>query len=179
LYYGGSGIGKSTLQTLTFQHFAKVHDLPYSTEYHYTRSFSDEYWSGFQTSMWSIVLDDIAARNPSSGQIDPSMEEVLQIINQVPYTPPQADLADKGKTPLRPLLVQGTTNVKTLNASSYYCNQLAILRRFPMVVTPIVKEQYAQIVNGRVPDPASRMLDSSRVPTLAEGEYPDRLGVYH
>jgi len=178
LYYGGSGIGKSTLQTLTFQHFAKVHDLPYSTEYHYTRSFSDEYWSGFQTSMWSIVLDDIAARNPNAGQVDPSMEEVLQIINQVPYTPPQADLADKGKTPLRPLLVQGTTNVKTLNASSYYCNQLAILRRFPMVVTPTVKEQYAQIVNGRVPEPANRMLDSSRVPTLADNEYPDYWDFY-
>ncbi|APG78024.1 hypothetical protein 1 [Beihai picorna-like virus 47] len=173
LYYGGSSIGKSTLQSLTYQHFAKVHGLPYGSEYHYTRSFSDEYWSGFQTSMWSIVLDDIASRNPNAHQGDPSMEEVLQIINQVPYTPPQADLADKGKTPLRPLLVQGTTNVKTLNASSYYCNQLAILRRFPMVVTPTVKPEYCAIVNGRVPDPMSRVLDSSRTPTLEPGEYPD------
>lgn len=173
LWYAGSSVGKSTLEDLTFSHFAKVHDLPPDPEYHYTRCFADPYWSGFQTYMWSIALDDIASKNPNAGLGDLSMEEILIIINQVPNTPPQADLPDKGKTPLRPLLVQGTTNTKHLNASSYYCNQLAILRRFPMVITVIVKEEYCKLVNGKVPNEANRMLDTSRCPVLAQGEYPD------
>jgi hypothetical protein len=175
LYFGGSGIGKSTLQTLCFQHYAKVHGLPTGDEYHYTRSFSDQFWSGFQTSAWSIVLDDVASKNPDMKQPDPSMEEILQIVNQVPYSPPQADLADKGRTPLRPRLIQASTNTKDLNASAYYCSKLAILRRFPIVVTPAVKAEYCRRDERGVypPEPTKRMLDSSRTPPLLEGEYPD------
>lgn len=175
LYFGGSGIGKSTLQTLCFQHYAKVHGLPTGDEYHYTRSFSDQFWSGFQTSAWSIVLDDVAAKNPDMKQPDPSMEEILQIVNQVPYSPPQADLADKGRTPLRPRLIQASTNTKDLNASAYYCSKLAILRRFPLVVTPAVKAEYCRRDERGVypPEPTKRMLDSSRTPPLEDGEYPD------
>lgn len=169
LYYGGSGIGKSTLQSLTFSHYGKTFGLPTSDEYHYSRSPDSEYWSGFQSSVWSLVLDDVAAQNPNMGP-DKSMGEILQIVNNIPYTPPQADLADKGRTPLRVELVQATTNVKGLNAGAYYCNQLAILRRFPIVVTPTIKMEYA--VNPTAP-PAERMLDSSKCPELMEGEYPD------
>nr|WBY66461.1 MAG: nonstructural protein [Eriocheir sinensis marnavirus 2] len=169
LYYGGSGIGKSTLQKLTFSHFGKLFKLPTEDEYHYPRSPDNEYWSGFQTSVWSLVLDDIAAQNPNMGP-DKSMSEILQIVNNIPYTPPQADLADKGRTPLRVELVQATTNTKSLNAASYYCNQLAILRRFPNVVTATVKSEYAS--NPEAPA-EERMLDSAKCPPLASGIYPD------
>lgn len=172
LYYAGSGIGKSTLEDLTFQHFGKVHGLPTDDEYHYSRTFSEDFYSGFTTSMWSIVLDDIASRNPNLGD-DPSMNDVIQIINNVSFTPPQADLADKGKTPMKPALVQGTTNSKDLNAHAYYANPLAIQRRFPYVVTVTVKAEFAHLENGQVPEPMCRMLDSSKTPPLAEGEYPD------
>jgi hypothetical protein len=169
LYYGGSGIGKSTLQKLTFSHYGKLFKLPTSDEYHYSRSPDSEYWSGFQTSVWSLVLDDIAAQNPNMGP-DKSMSEILQIVNNIPYTPPQADLADKGRTPLRVELVQATTNTKSLNAAAYYSNQLAILRRFPNVVTAYVKSEYAS--NPEAPE-GERMLDSSKCPQLAPGVYPD------
>lgn len=169
LYYGGSGIGKSTLQKLTFSHYGKLFKLPTGDEFHYPRSPDNEYWSGFQTSVWSLVLDDIAAQNPNMGP-DKSMGEILQIVNNVPYTPPQADLADKGRTPLRVELVQATTNTKSLNAAAYYCNQLAILRRFPIVVTATVKPEFS--ANPTAPA-GERMLDSSKCPDLKPGEYPD------
>nr|UDL17006.1 MAG: nonstructural polyprotein [Biomphalaria pfeifferi virus 3] len=173
LYFGGSSIGKSTLTDLCYHYFAKLHNLPEGDEYTYTRSFSDEYWSGFQTSAWSIVLDDVAARKPDSCQDDKSISEILQIINQVAFTPPQADLADKGRTPLRPKLVQASTNTKNLMAHAWYNNQLAILRRFPIVVTPIVKPEYCVLKNDRVPDEMDRQLDNSRCPPIKPGEYPD------
>ena len=172
LYYGGSAIAKSTLQHLSFMHIGKTLTLPTGDEYHYTRVFSDKFYSKFRTSQWSIVLDDIASRQPTLG-LDPSMEDVLQIVNEVAFTPPQADLMDKGNTPMRPVLVQATTNTKHLNASSYYCNSLAIQRRFPLVVTPTLKESVCKLFGGVAPPPEERVIDPARVPVLEEGDYPD------
>lgn len=167
LYYGGSSVGKSSLMQVSYVHFAKVHNLPSDPEYQYTRCFADEYWSGFQSSMWAIVLDDVAAKRPEMND-DPSMNEILQVVNQTPYCPPQADLADKGKTPLQPLLVQASTNTKSLCAFDYYNNELAIRRRFPYVVTVHVKDEYA--TNSGC-EPALRMLDASKC--VGHVGYPD------
>jgi hypothetical protein len=172
LLAGGSSLGKSSLIDVIFSYFAKAFDLPEGDEYKYTRNAADQFWSGFTAAVWFIVLDDIAARNPNLND-DPSMNEVIQVNNSVPVSPPQADLADKGKVPLRPELVCATTNVKNLNAAAYYCNTLAILRRFPLTVEVYVKEEYAIRDGDNIPDRQYRMLDSSRVPPLVEGELPD------
>jgi hypothetical protein len=172
LYYGGSSLAKSTLQDLTHLHFAKTHDLPADDEYKYTRIAADEYFSGFMSQMWSIIIDDIANLNPNLG-LDPSMGEVLQLRNNAAYCPPQADLADKGKTPVICDLLQASTNTKHLNAHAYYNNPLAILRRWNLVVTVTLKPEYSLLVGGQIPEPEKRMLDGSKVPPLSEGEYPD------
>lgn len=172
LYYGGSSLAKSTLQDLTHLHFAKTHDLPPDDEYKYTRIAADEYFSGFMSQMWSIIIDDIANLNPNLG-LDPSMGEVLQLRNNAAYCPPQADLADKGKTPVICDLLQASTNTKHLNAHAYYNNPLAILRRWNLVVTVTLKPEYSILIGGVVPEPEKRMLDGAKVPPLTEGEYPD------
>lgn len=169
LLYGGSSVGKSSVSSIMFNHFGKLHNLPVTSEYKYNRCFTDDYWSSFRTSMWFIQLDDIAARNASLGD-DTSLAEVLHIINNVGYTPPQADLADKGKTPLRPALVTGTTNVKNLNAWVYYENTLAILRRFKLHVEVIPKQEYSINCESKQ---EKRMLDASKLPPISDTEYPD------
>jgi hypothetical protein len=169
LLYGGSSVGKSSVSSIMFNHFGKLHNLPTTSEYKYNRCFTDEYWSSFRTSMWFIQLDDIAARNATLAD-DESLAEVLHIINNVGYTPPQADLADKGKTPLRPSLVTGTTNVKHLNAYVYYENTLAILRRFKLHVEVIPKKEYSV---GCAENERTRMLDASKLPPITEDAYPD------
>ena len=50
---------------------------------------------------------------------------------------------------------------------------MAILRRFPIVVTPTVKAEYCVLKDGQVPEPLNRQLDNTRCPPLQEGEYPD------
>ncbi len=172
LLNGGSSVGKSSLLDIIYYAFAKFHDLPVGEDHIYTRTFSDEYWSGFTASVWMIILDDIANRNPEMKD-DLSMTEILQIMNRTAFVPPQADLADKGRIPLRPKCVIATTNVKHLNASAYYCNPLAIARRFPLVVTAYPREEYCVRDNGTVPKRECRMLDSSRVPPPIEGTLPD------
>jgi len=156
LLFAGSSVGKSTLQELIFSHLGKVLGQPVGSEYQYTRVYSDEFWSGFQTHMWCIFMDDIAARNPNLGD-DASMNDVLQIINNVPFTPPQAELADKGKTPVRAKLVIASTNSKNLNAHAYYANPLAIQRRFPYVITATVKPEFS------IQNPEGPLTDAERM----------------
>lgn len=172
LIYGGSSVGKSSLIDILAYSFSNLHNLPIGPDYIYTRTFSDQYWSSLPASALICVLDDIANRNPDMKD-DLSMTEILQIINKTPTVPPQADLADKGRIPLRPEFVIGTTNVKHLNASAYYCNTLAIARRFPLVITVFPKAEYSVLVNGTLPAREFRMLDDSRVPPQVEGEPPN------
>jgi hypothetical protein len=164
LIAGKSSVGKSAFSHLLFQHFAKLRNLPSADEHRYQRNFSEEYWSGFATSQWCVHLDDVAYRRASHPQGDSSLDEIIQIVNNIPYVPNQADLCDKGKTPLRAKLVTATTNADHLNAHAYFHCELAVRRRFPFVVEIAPKEQYAK---------EGSMLDGSRVPPLEDGTYPD------
>ena len=173
LLSGGSSIGKSSLIDVIYFTYAKLHGLPIGADYVYTRTCTDEYYSALPTSAWLFILDDIAARNPEMKD-DMSMNDIIQLINRVAFVPPQAELADKGRIPARPELVLATTNTKHLNASSYYCNPLAIARRFPLVVTAYPKAEYAfRDEHGKIPDEGFRMLDPSRAPEAQDGQPPD------
>lgn len=153
LLAGGSSVGKSHLTNIMFQYFADLHDLPSGSEYKYTRNFTEEFWNGFTSSQWFIILDDIAALSPSLGVLDPSLAEVINVVNNVAFVPNQADLADKGKTPCLAKLVIATTNTPELNAFAYFSCPLAIRRRLPWVVNVVPKPEYAR---NKV------MLDSSK-----------------
>jgi hypothetical protein len=164
LLYGDSGIGKSTIKDMLFYHFGKINNLDTDKTFCYTRNPVANFWDGFTTSQWCIVLDDVAFLHPNKAPNgDPSCTEFLQIINFVPFVPDQADLSDKGRTPLRAKLVIATTNTENLNAHYYFSCASAAQRRFPFIVEPKVKKEY-QDING--------MLDSSKT-TVVAGEYPN------
>lgn len=166
--YGGSGVGKSDFREMMKSFFGKLFNLPSGDEFCFTRTFSDQYWSGFRSYMWAIYLDDMAARN-SNLQDDTSLGEILQINNNTGFCPPQADLCDKGKTPLKPELVVGTTNFQNLNAHVYYGNTLAILRRFNMHIRIVPKQEYSK---NKETNEDLRMLDPSSLPN-DNGKFPD------
>ncbi len=161
LIHGPSSICKSTLKQILFYHYAKVFGLPHSPDYMYTRCPTDEYWSGFMTHMWCIVMDDIAFLKPN-GEVDPTLKELLQVKNSVPYTPPQAALEDKGKTPVRAELVIGTTNTKHLNLNAYFSCPFAIARRLSWIISAEIKPEYSK---------NEIMADSQKIPITPDGEY--------
>jgi len=165
LISAGSSVGKSTFTKLLFYHYAKVFDLPCDDEYRYVRNSFDQYWTNFNSSQWFVQLDDIAYLHPNKATTcDPSLVEMLMVVNNVPYVPTQADLADKGKTPLRAKFVVATTNTQGLNANEYFSCPFAVQRRLPYIIELIPKPQYAK---------HGCMLDSSNLPTINEGDYPD------
>jgi hypothetical protein len=106
-------------------------------------------------------MDDIAFLKPT-GEVDPTLKEMLQVKNSVPYCPPQAALEDKGRTPVRAELLIGTTNTKNLNLHAYFACPFAIARRLSYIITAKIKPQYAK--NGI-------MADSSKIPETKAGEY--------
>lgn len=164
LISGPSGIGKSSIKDLIHCHFAKVEGLDITPSQTYTRNPADDFWSGYTTSVWAIFMDDVAFRHPGKAPNgDSSVDEFLQVINAVPFTPNQADLADKGRTPVRAKLVVATTNVENLNAHYYFACPVAAQRRFPYILVPTVKDEYLS---------PTGMLDSSKA-TTPVGEYPN------
>lgn len=155
LIYGHSGVAKSSFTRVLYHAYGSLFGLDRDDHYLYTRSPANEYWVNFDSSMWAVQMDDIAFLKPSAtSDVDPTLKELLNVVNNVPYTPPQASLEDKGKTPVLAKLVLATTNCENLNAHEYFHCPLAVRRRLPYVIEVEPKPQYRQD-NGIFIEPKS------------------------
>jgi hypothetical protein len=167
LVAGPTSVGKSQFADILHAATADILQLPKDLKYRFVRDGVDPYWTNFASCMWSILFDDVAKFHPnicSSGG-DPSSNEMIGTINNVPYMAIQAALEDKGTTPVLCDLVVATTNVPGLNAHAYFSYPVAVLRRFPYIVRLEVKSQFAT-ENG--------MLDKSKVPEVdGSGGFPN------
>lgn len=164
LLYGGSSVAKSLFSDLLFSHYGTLFNLPKGAEFKYTRNANEPHWNGFNSAQWGVCLDDIAYMKPAAAMGgDPSVMEMLQVVNNVAFVPAQADLPDKGKTPMRARLVIATTNTEHINAHAYFSCPLAIQRRLPYIIDIKPKPQFAR----------GCMIDSDKLPEVAEGDYPD------
>jgi hypothetical protein len=163
LMSGASAVGKSMLQRLVINHLGHVLNLPTTDEYIYFRQAGSEYWDNFNSSMWCIVIDDAAFQNPNY-EIDPTVKECIQLRNNVPFIPNQADLKDKGRTPVMAKAVIISTNTKHLNANAYFSHPMAVQRRFPYILNVQVKPEYC--------DESGRIVESS-IPPPTPDSYPN------
>jgi len=167
LIHGSSSVGKSTFVEILFGYFGNLFNLNTDPSFRYARNGIDQYWSNFRTSHWCILFDDAAYMRPDiATNGDPSVMEIIQTINNIPFIPAQAELQDKGRTPVRCKLVLATTNSEDLNAVHYFSCPLAVQRRFPYVINIRPKKEYAR-------DDSSEMLDPKKIPQTVEGEYPN------
>lgn len=155
LFFAQPGVGKSSLVKIAFQHFGATHGLETDDCYLYTRNPAANFADGFSQRHWCWLSDDIAFKKVTANPTgDPTTDELIQLINAVPFVPDQAAIENKGKIPAKPKLVMGTTNLKHVNAFHYFSCPSALQRRFPYVVTVTVKPEF------RKED--SDMLDSSK-----------------
>lgn len=164
LIFGDSKIGKSAIKDMLRLHFAKKQGLPQDDSMCFTVSPGSKHWTNFGPHQHTLIMDDVAFMRPDAAPNgDPSVMELLQVINGVPYMPEQASIEKKGTTPLRAKLVLATTNTKNLNAHAYFSCPSAVQRRFPYIITPRVRQEY-QCSKG--------FLDSTKV-EHENSEYPD------
>jgi len=165
LIHGGSSVAKSTFTKMLYYYYGKIHGLDVDDHYRYVRNPADEYWSNFDSSKWCIQMDDIAfLLSSKASETDPTLLELLNVVNNVPYVPPQAALEDKGKTPVMAQLVLATSNAHDLNAQDYFHCPLAVRRRLPYVVHVVPKDEYLH-ENGKFISPG-------KLPKV-EGAFPD------
>ncbi len=166
LISGGSSIAKSSFAKIMFNYYGALFKLEHTDDYRYVRSSVSEFWTNFDSSKWCIQLDDIAFLNPNKcSDIDETLKEVIQVINNVPYVPPQAALEDKGRTPVMAKLVLATTNCVDLNASEYFWCPLAVRRRLPYVIRLKPKPEYTH-ENGRFMAPEKIVTEEGKFSDL-------------
>lgn len=161
LVYGTPGIGKSavvqTVATIYQRGMVKHNiypDLKWDPNKNmYTFNVKDDFWSGYKgAQQWCILLDDIGrehVKHVAAGKIT-SINEIIDVVNTVGIATNQADLQDKGTIPLIPKLVIATTNTKNLNAHHAVAEESAVLRRFPIVIQPILKPEYLDSETGQM-----------------------------
>lgn len=158
LVHGPPGIGKSTVTKIigTVYHRTVVEKVFPELEWDprknmYTYNPDDQFWSGYKgAQQWFIVMDDLAREHKShvAKGLGTSLADVITLVNTVGIATNQAALEDKGMIPLIPKLVVATTNVKDLNAVHGVAEKAAVLRRFPYVVRPFVKDEFLDKESG-------------------------------
>lgn len=165
LIHGTSSVAKSTFTKMLFYYYGSLFKLDKEDHYRYVRSPTDEYWTNFDSSKWCVQMDDIAFLLPAkSSEVDPTLKEMLNVVNNVPYVPTQASLEDKGKTPVLARLVLATTNASHLNANEYFYCPLAVRRRLPYVIHIEPKAEYLHA--------NKRFVDPTKLPPITSG-FPD------
>jgi hypothetical protein len=161
LIYGQSKIGKSSIVDIIESYFALLNKLPLDPRYRFAVNPDANFWDGFESWQWSILLDDIAKVSAKT-QEDKSLDAVINCVNNISYMPDKAAVEDKAKCPVKAKLLLATTNTRDLNAWHRFSHPVAIMRRFDIVITPHVRSDCADGVSLR-----------SDLPPQLEGTYPD------
>lgn len=158
LFFGPTSIAKTQITDISTQHFARVFGKDPSESGIYIRTPGDKFWSGYDASAWCVVIDDAAQLNPKLGIEDPTITESVRIKNNCRFTATSPNVEDKGKLAVRPDLFIVNTNVKDLNSRTYYSCPAALLRRFPFVVSLVVKPEFRKDENNE-----TSQLDSNKI----------------
>lgn len=151
LITGAPKIGKSSITALIFKQFQMTN--PYNTVLNnglklhdngvYTRTLKEEYWSCYMNSYWGILYDDLGQTNPKCTEFSLEINEIIQVVNNVMFFPQMAGVEEKGRRYVAPQIVIATSNNKDINAHHAVRSPGAVLRRFPYVVTPNLRPEFA------------------------------------
>jgi hypothetical protein len=174
--FGETSIGKTYVTMMMFHFFGKFKNFPTGEEYIYIRNPNDDFMSGYNSQVIYVMVDDVGYMNPDiASQGDPSLLELIQMINAAPYVTNQAALEKKGKVPFIPEIVGASTNTRTMNVDKYFSHPSAVQRRLPYIIEPVVKAKYRKKYLNDSGESCgySPMLDSSLVPPPVEGQYAD------
>jgi len=163
---GDTGVGKTTFSDILHTYYGSVRQKDISLGSRYMRVAGAKFWDGFSTHQWSLLLDDVAFAKPGvTKDMDPTLSELIQIINNAPYCPDKASLEEKGNAPFQGELVVVTTNSPKMHLHHYYAVPSAAARRTPYHIRLSIKPEYC-VEN-------SHMLDSNKVPANVVGQYLD------
>lgn len=137
--FGNTGVGKSTLNKLTYEAIGRYNDIDVSDERVATWADNDKYASNIRSSTNVIIFDDHGNTTPNFMDFSP-VYRLIQTINNALFLAPMAEAHLKGKVALHPWIVMVTTNVEHLLAEQYSEKPESVLRRLFHVKVDVRKE---------------------------------------
>lgn len=126
--FGQSGCGKSTLTSLTVNAGLLYNGLDASKDRITTWADNDKYASSVRSHINAIIFDDFANTKEEFMDFSPAYR-LIQVINNIRYLAPMADVFLKGKVSLNPYFCIVSTNVRDLCAARYSNEPESVLRR--------------------------------------------------
>lgn len=143
LVVGPPSIGKTTLTNHIVSIFCSVYNYAYKDELIFKPNKSSDYDDGFQSNMHSCILDDVAELRPAKVQgVDPSIGDLIGLVGNFPQMANMAAVDEKATKTKNFDCVVANTNTLDLNVKHYFSAPEAVLRRFPIVVKPEIKEEF-------------------------------------
>jgi hypothetical protein len=126
--FGQSGCGKSSLTNLTVNAGLVYNDLSAEKDRIATWADNDKFASSVRSHINAIIFDDFANTKEEFMDFSPAYR-LIQVINNIKYLAPMADVFLKGKVSLNPYFCVVSTNVEHLNAAKYSNEPESVLRR--------------------------------------------------
>lgn len=142
--HGLPGIGKSAVIEMICKEYCRAAGIEYHPNLVFHRVTSSEYFEGYDPETHRIMHYSELGNshvNIVSKSGDPVINELLSIIDDVPYVCNMASLDSKGKVFARPGLVIIDTNNKDLHLKKLFYSPSAFRRRF-LFVGPTVLPQF-------------------------------------
>lgn len=126
--FGQSGCGKSCLTNLTVNAGLVYNKLSAEKDRIATWADNDKYASSIRSHINAIIFDDFANTKEIFMESSPAYR-LIQVINNIKYLAPMADVFLKGKVSLNPYFCVVSSNVEHLNAAKYSNEPESVLRR--------------------------------------------------
>lgn len=140
--FGQSGCGKSSLTNLTVSAGLRYNDLSAEKDRIASWADNDKFASAIRGHINAIIFDDFANTKETFMDFSPAYR-LIQVINNIRYLAPMADVFLKGKVALNPYFCVVSTNIRHLNAGVYSNEPESVLRRL-YHVTVIPKAEFCE-----------------------------------
>lgn len=159
--YGGSSVGKSSVCSYISNILMSSITPPgRPLGRRYVINFKDPYFSGADSAVRSVHGDDFG--NNKRDDVDEG-RMLLDIANNIPFTPNMAGVEEKGKVVWDPDVFTISTNFQDLQASKFSNCPVSLQRRPNVVIEVEVKPQFS----------SGDRLDSDKVPPRRKWKQPD------
>lgn len=126
--FGQSGCGKSSLTSLTVNAGLIYNGFSAEKDRIATWADNDKFASSVRSHINAIIFDDFANTKEEFMDFSPAYR-LIQVINNIKYLAPMADVFLKGKVSLNPYFCMISTNIEHLNAAKYSNEPESVLRR--------------------------------------------------
>ena len=158
--FGGSSVGKSTINAILMKVVLAANDFPSTKEFIVTLNDNDKYQSEYKGCHTGVTMDD-HGNTRSEHYSESPCNKIIDFLNNVQKAALNPNVELKGNIMIRPKVVTLTTNVKELLANTFSNEPVSILRRFnvhldvrlkPEFVDPETGGLNSAMVNSYIPD---------------------------